>query len=174
MASSVKRKNAFFLDFDTTNWLAKYNKKVDDFNGKGGAFERAVGRIIPMVEQDFKSFMANHTKTGATIEALMDAPNLYWGDESFYRKLGKKKSTKGSEGEPSKNILFVEFGFKIGDGGLPAVFLDIGRPGIKYKNGTVSKEMKPSFFVYYAIERNMSKFNQIFKEEVMKELGDLL
>lgn len=180
MASSVKRKEAFFLSFDTTQWLKKFNKTAEDFNGKGGAFERAVARMIPLIETEFRTFMAGHTDTGDTINSLMDRPNLYWGDTTFYKSVGK--TTKGKKGftghetvvDKTKNILFVEYGFEKDKGGLPAIFLDIGRPGIKYNNGTVSKEMKPSFFIYYAIERNLGRFNQIFKEEVLKELGDLL
>lgn len=184
MASSVKRKEAFFLSYDTNKWLAKFNKKAEDFNGKGGAFERAVARIIPFIKNDFKSFINEHTETGDTADTLMDTPNLIWGDATYYKSVGK--TTKGKKGftghqtvvDKTKNILFVEYGFQkdfsYKNQGLPAVFLDIGRPGVTYKNGTTSKEQKPSFFIYYAIERNLSKFNQIFKEEVMKELGDLL
>ena len=184
MASSVKRKEAFFLDFDTNKWLEKFNKRAEDFNGKGGAFERAVARMIPFIEQEFRAFISDHNVTGDTAQTLMDKPNLLWGDETYYKYVGKtaagKKGFSGGETvvDKTKNILFVEYGFQkdfsYENQGLPAVFLDIGRPGIKYKNGTVSKEQKPSFFIYYAIERNLPKFNQIFKEEVMKELGDLV
>ena len=180
MASSVKRKEAFFLEFDTHNWLKKFNKKAEDFNGKGGAFERAVARIIPLIKSDFQSFISQHHETGATEDSLMENANFLWGDTDYYRYVGK--TTKGKKGftggevkvDKTKNILFVEYGFLKDEGGLPAIFLDIGRPGIKYKNGTVSKEQSPSFFIYYAIERNLPMFNKIFKEEVMKELGDLL
>lgn len=184
MASSVKRKEAFFINFDTNKWLEKFNKKAEDFNGKGGAFERAVARIIPFIEQEFRAFMQEHQQTGDTLDTLMDKPNLLWGDTTYYKYVGKttagKKGFTGGETkvDKTKNILFVEYGFQkdftYKNQGLPAVFLDIGRPGVKYKNGTVSKEQKPTFFVYYAIERNLGKFNQIFREEVMKELGDLL
>lgn len=180
MASSVKRKEAFFLDFDTNQWLKKFEKKVEDFNGKGGAFERAVARMIPLIKAEFEAFMADHKLTGATADSLMTTPNLYWGDSTYYKSVGR--NTAGKKGfthhdvvvDKTKNILFVEYGFKLSEGGLPAVFLDIGRPGVKYKNGTVSRAQRPSYFVYYAIERNIRKFNEIFKEEVMKELGDIL
>lgn len=184
MASSVKRKEAFFLNFDTNKWLEKFNKKAEDFNGKGGAFERAVARMIPFIEQEFIAFMNEHRLTGDTLETLMNQPNLLWGDTTYYKYVGK--TTAGKKGftggdtvvDKTKNILFVEYGFqkdfRYENQGLPAVILDIGRPGIKYANGTVSKEVKPTFFIYYAIERNLPKFNEIFKEEVLKELGDLM
>lgn len=177
---SLKRKDTFFLDFDTTNWLKQFEKKAEDFNGKGGAFERAVARMMPLVENDFRTFMAQHRKTGKTIESLMDKPILTWGDVNYYKKVGK--TTKGKKGfsghetvvDKTKNILFVEYGFLMDQGGEAALFLDIGRPGIKYANGTVSKEQKPTFFVYYTMEKRLRDFNKIFKEEVMKELGGLL
>lgn len=180
MASSLKRKEAFFLDWDTTQFLKKFNKVSDDFNGRGGAFERAVKRMIPLVENDFRAFMSEHNFTGETLKSLMDEPVLTWGDATYYKYVGtNKKGKKGFAGgevkvDKTKNILFVEYGFKKDDGGLPAVFLDIGRPGIKYKNGTISEPMKPTFFVFYTIEKNLPKFNQIFREEVMKELGGLI
>lgn len=180
MASSIKRKNAFFLDFDTTQWLKQFNKTADDFKGSNGAFERAVQRIVPIVENEFRNFMSGHNLTNTTVDSLMNQPNLTWGDSPKLKNVGKTtKGKKGFSGHETKvvgkeHILFVEYGFQIDKGGLPAVFLDIGRPGVKYKNGTVSKEMKPHFFVHYAVERNMAAFNKIFKEEVMKELGGLI
>lgn len=184
MASSLKRKEAFFLNFDTNKWLEKFGKKAEDFNGKGGAFERAVAKMIPLVKADFQAFINEHKETGDTAETLMETPNLYWGDQTYYKSVGK--TTKGKKGftghetkiDKTKNILFVEYGFqkdfKYKNQGLPAVFLDIGRPGIHYKNGTTSKEMKPTYFVYYTINKHLGTFNKIFKEEVMKELGGLL
>lgn len=180
MASSIKRKNAFFLDFDTTQWLKQFNKTADDFKGSNGAFERAVKRIVPMVEQEFRSFMSSHNLTNTTIDSLMGQPELTWGDSPKFKNVGKTtKGKKGFSGHETKvvgkeHMLFVEYGFQIDKGGLPALFLDIGRPGIRYKSGKVSKEQKPSFFIYYAVERNIGKFNEIFKEEVLKELGGLI
>lgn len=179
-SSSIKRKNAFFLDFDTTQWLKQFDKKAEDFNGKGGAFERAVARITHLVGQDFLVFMNQHNLTGSTMSSLTPQPKLYWGDTTYYKTVGT--TTKGKRGftghevkvDRTENILFVEYGFQVDQGGLPAVFLDIGRPGVKYKNGTVSKEVKPSFFIYYAVEKNLRTFNKIFREEVMKELGGLI
>lgn len=179
-SSSIKRKDAFFLEFDTINWLKQFDKKAEDFKGKGGAFERAVERITYLVGQDFLVFMNQHKFSGNTIESMTPHPNLYWGDAKVYKTVGT--TTRGKKGftghevkvDRTENSLFVEYGFQLDSGGLPALFLDIGRPGIKYKNGTVSKEMKPSFFVYYAVEKNLRTFNKIFREEVMKELGGLI
>ncbi len=58
--------------------------------------------------------------------------------------------------------LTLKTGFDIKKGGLPALFLDIGTPKIK-----------PSFFVYYAVEKNVNKIKQIQQEtlqEILKEL----
>lgn len=179
-SSSIKRKNAFFLEFDTNEWLKQFDKKVEDFKGKGGAFERAVERITQVVGKDFVVFMEQHKFTGLTQSSLTPQPNLYWGDTTFYKLVGQtSKGKKGFTGvkkkvDKTENILFLEYGFQLDTGGLPSIFLDVGRPGVKYKNGTVSKEMKPSFFIYYAVEKNIRKFNEIFKEEVMKELGGLI
>lgn len=171
-SSSIKRKNALYLEFDTYKWLEQFDKKVEDFNGKGGAFERAVARIVKVVNQDITTFMNEHNVTGATMESLTPAPILTWGDDSYFKQLGKKKK-KVNSSDANKNILFVEFGFQIDKGGLPSIFLDVGRPGIKYKNGYVGKPQQPHFVLYYVVERNMATFNKYFKEEVMKELEGL-
>lgn len=174
--SSVKRKEGFFLEFDTTNWLAQYNKKIENFNGKGGAFERAVARMIPSVKSEFENFINQHNLTGRTKDALMEQANMLWGDVRYYKNVGvneaEKKGFKTTKKvvDKTKNILFVEYGFEIDKGGEGAIFLDIGRPGVKYKNGTTSKEMKPHFFVYYTVEKLIKPFQDIFKEEVIKDL----
>lgn len=178
--SSLKRKDRFFLDFDTTKWLQQFGKTVEDFNGKGGAFERAVARMMPLVEGDFKEFMAQHEQTGKTIKSLMDNPNLYWDEVTYYKNVGT--TTKGKKGfsghevkiDKTKNLLFVEYGFLMDQGGEAALFLDIGRQGITYADGTKGKAQAPTFFVYNTINNRLSDFNKIFREEVMKELGGLL
>lgn len=185
-SSSLKRNDTFFIDIDSTHFIEKFNKRAEDFKGRGGAFERAMVRMIPLVEAEFKAFVSAHNQTGDTVETLMKPEEavMYWGDNA--RKKWSGTTTKGIKGftgghvvvKNTEHILFLQYGFKqdfkYKNQGLPAVFLDVGRPGIKYKNGTVSKEMRPTFFIFYTIERNIKKFNAFFREEVMKELGDLV
>jgi hypothetical protein len=174
--NSIKRKETFFLEFDTTQWLKQFDKKIEDFNGKGGAFERAVVRMIPMVKQEFETFINQHNLTGRTLDSLMKQANLLWGDQKYYKMVGvNKEGKKGFAGaekvvDKTKNILFVEYGFEIDKGGEGALFLDIGRPEVKYKNGKVSKAEKPTFFVYYTVEKLIGPFQEVFKDEVIKEL----
>lgn len=177
-SSSVKRKDLFYLDFDTTNFLKQFEKKAEDFNGRGGAFERAMQRMIPLVKQDFSAFIQQHEHSGITERSLMDENEaiLKWGKAVNF-KIPNPEAKQSKKVNKTKNVLSVIYGFKLEEGtsaGEAAIFLDVGRPGIKYKNGNTSKPMTPTYFVYYTIEKNMRKFNEIFREEVMKELGGLL
>lgn len=54
-------------------------------------------------------------------------------------------------------------GFNIKKGGLPALFLDVGTPKIK-----------PSFFVYYAINNHYQEIYDTQKQALQKALFDVL
>ena len=148
-------KNTFTFEFDTTNWLKQFDKKANDFNGKGGALERAINEMIPYLDYEYITVINSFKNpTGTTADSLMKKPQIKWSKDN-------------------QECVF-KYGFKISDGGLAALFINFGRPGVKYKNGTVSKPMQPTFFIDNIVKTYNSKFNEIFKEEVLKELGGIL
>ena len=144
----------FTLEVDAVNLIKQLNKKVEDFSGKGGAMERTINRLVPFLDYEYITVINSFKNpTGETEESLMTKPEL---------KLNKKGQ------------VVIKYGFKISDGGLAALFINYGRPGVKYKNGTVSKPMQPTFFIDNIIKTYNNQFNKIFVEEVKKELGGLL
>lgn len=144
----------FTLDVEVSDWLKTLDKKAADFSGKGGAFERTINELVPYLDYEYiKVINSFKNPTGATQESLMDKPEIKWKDD---------------------NQLTFKYGFKISKGGLASLFINYGRPGIKYSNGTVSKAMQPTYFIDNIVKTYNSKFNEIFKEEVLKELGGLI
>ena len=147
-------KKSFYFEYDTVNFLAKLDKKISDFSGKNGAIERTVNRLVPYLDYEYISIINSFKNpTGVTADSLMTKPEIKWS--------GNEKVT-------------ARYGFKISEGGLAAIFINYGRPGIKYANGTVSAAMKPTYFIENCVNKYVGTFNEIFKEEVLKELGDLL
>lgn len=149
-----KQKNSVvFVDTDLLEFVKRFNKKVEDFSGKGGAFDRTIDRVVPMMKTEYQKVIASFKNpTGQTEKSLMDEAEKKWVNE---------------------NKLNFKYGFKISKGGLASLFINYGRPGIKYKNGTVSKPMKPTYFLDDIFKKFENEFKEIFKEEVLKELGGL-
>ncbi len=110
----------------------------------GGNLETALTRSLVAsskpIEHDLLNYMEKHRLTGKTIESFQ---NVYDVD-----RIG--------------GYIRYKLGFDIKQGGLPALFLDLGTPKIK-----------PSFFVYYAFMNNadnVKKEQEIALREVFKEL----
>lgn len=151
----AKKRNSITMDVsDITEFLKKFDKKAEDFTGKGGAIERAVLKMTPYMDYEYISVIQRFKNpTGVTEESLMTTPEIKWNKD------GK---------------LTYKYGFKISKGGVAAIFINYGRPGIKYSNGTVSKPMQPTYFIDSAANTFTREFGKAFKEEVKKELGGLL
>lgn len=147
-------KKAFYLEVETTDLLKTLNKKASDFSGKDGAFERTINRLVPYLDYEYIMVINSFKNpTGVTADSLMTKPEIKWKTD---------------------NQLNFKYGFKISKGGIAALFINYGRPGIKYSNGNVSKAMQPTYFIDNIVKTYNSKFNEIFKEEVLKELGGLM
>ena len=86
-----------------------------------------------------QSFMKQHKLTGETISSYEQIP-----------------------AEISTNNVNAMVGYNVKNGGLPAIFLDVGTPN-----------QKGYFFRYYAVENNRKKIEEIQKNtlnEIFKEL----
>lgn len=166
--TSLKRDNAFFLDFEGTELVKKLEKAGGNVKP---ALEAAARRSLPIVQKEFKNFIAQHKVTGDTERSLIDPSQVkfIWGKQAKKRFVGTTTSgVKGFTGGKvevvsEEDCLYFEYGFSIEKGGLPALFLDIGTP-----------RQQPHFFIYYAVENNLDKIHKIQKEELMKILKELI
>ena len=162
--TSLKRKDVFFLDFDAS-------KLVNAIEKAGGnikpAIEKATRRSLPIIQKAFEEYIAKHRVTGETEASLIDASetDIHWGNAARKRYNFKSKAVEVYDDEA---IMFFEYGFDIGKGGIVALYLDIGTPK-REPNGQV----KASYFIYYAVENNLSKVHAIQKEELTKILEGL-
>lgn len=162
-----KKGNAFHFDFDS-------RKLVNAIEAAGGnikpAIESAARKSLPVIQKEFAKFAAEHKLTGDMERSLIDPSQVtfIWGKAAKKRFVAT--TTKGVKGFTGGKVevvsesdcLFFEYGFEVEKGGLPALFLDIGTPKIK-----------PTFFIYYAIERNYSTIHAIQRAELMKILEGL-
>lgn len=159
-----------YLDIDTGKILQKIEKAGGNIKP---ALERAVKRSLPIVQSEFKNFAEKHKRTGGMSDALIDPSqtDFVWGKEAKKRFVGQtKKGVKGFSGGSvevvsEEDYLFFEYGFDLNtQGGLRALWLDIGTPKRTPKRGKV----KGKYFIYYGIEKNLSKIHAIQKEELSK------
>lgn len=165
--SSLKRKDVFFMDFDAQKLANAIEKAGGNIKP---AIERAARRSLPIIQKEFQAFAAEHKATGAMAESLIDPSQVafIWGKNAKKRFVGTTtRGVKGFTGGSVKTVseedcLYFEYGFDAKDGGLPALFLDIGTPKIK-----------PTFFIYYAVENNLKRIHEIQKEELTKILEGL-
>lgn len=165
--TSLKRKDAFFMSFDA-------QKLANAIEAAGGnikpAIEQAARRSLPIIQSEFQSFIEQHRVTGETAASLIDPSQtkFIWGKNAKKRFVGT--TTRGVKGFTGGSVqvvseedcLYFEYGFDAKNGGLPALFLDIGTPKIK-----------PTFFIYYAVENNMARIHAIQREELMRILEGL-
>lgn len=165
--SSLKRKDVFFMDFDAQKLANAIEKAGGNIKP---AIERAARRSLPIIQKEFQTFADKHKVTGAMAKSLIDPSQVafIWGKNAKKRFVGTTtKGKKGFTGGSVKTVseedcLYFEYGFDAKDGGLPALFLDIGTPKIK-----------PTFFIYYAVENNLKRIHEIQKEELTKILEGL-
>ena len=165
--TSLKRKDVFFMDFDAQKLANAIEKAGGNIKP---AIERAARRSLPIIQREFQAFAEQHKLTGDMARSLIDPSQVtfVWGKNAKKRFVGTTtKGVKGFTGGSVKTVneedcLYFEYGFDANDGGLPALFLDIGTPKIK-----------PTFFIYYAVENNLKRIHEIQKEELTKILEGL-
>lgn len=165
--SSLKRKDVFFMDFDAQRLANAIEKAGGNIKP---AIERAARRSLPIIQKEFQTFAEQHRRTGRMAESLIDPSQttFVWGKNAKKRFVGTTTSgVQGFTGGSVKTVgeedcLYFEYGFDAKDGGLPALFLDIGTPKIK-----------PTFFIYYAVENNLKRIHDIQREELTKILEEL-
>jgi hypothetical protein len=169
-----RKDGAFFFDFDA----GKIVKAIEKAGGNiKPAIENASKKGLPIIQREFQSYIAQHRRTGATEASLIDPSQVkfIWGKEAKKRFVGK--TTKGKKGFTGGSVevvseddfLFFDYGFDLDNGGLPALWLDIGTPKRAPRYGKVN----PSFFVYYGVEKNLKTIHAIQKAELMKILEGL-
>lgn len=166
--TSLKRKDAFFLSFDgqkLANAIEKAGGNVKP------AIEAASRKSLPIIQKEFAQFAEEHKQTGKMASDLIDPSQVtfIWGKNAKKRFVGT--TTKGVKGFTGGSVqvvseedcLYFEYGFIPNkDGGLNALFLDVGTPKIK-----------PTFFIYKAVERNMGQIHEIQRQELLKIIEEL-
>lgn len=116
-------------------------KKIESAGGNvENAVKKAVDESLKIIGDDMQKFMAGHKQTGDTMESYEQVP----------AKVGKG------------GLIEAEVGYNAKQGGLPAIFLDVGTP-----------KMKPYFYRYYAVENNRKRIEDIQQQalnDILKEL----
>lgn len=131
--SSVKRKNLIEM-----HGVSELLKNIEKAGGSvDEAVKKAVDKSLEIVGNDMQSFMAQHKQTGDTIASY------------------EQVAAKADGGKVVGNA-----GYKVDDGGLPAIFLDVGTP-----------KQRPYFYRYYAVENNRKKIEQIQRATLEEILG---
>lgn len=168
-----------YLDFDAGKILDKIEKAGGNIKP---ALENVVKRSLPIIQADFQAFAAQHKRTGEMESSLIDPSqvDLRWGKDAKKRFVGTTtKGVKGFTGGSVQTVseedfLFFEYGFDTSKGGIKALWLDVGTPKRPpTKAGKNTGKVKGTYFIYYGIERNLSKIHAIQKEELSKILEGL-
>lgn len=178
-STSLKRNDVFSMDFDAQKLANAIEKAQGDIKP---ALERAARRSIPIIQREFQSFAEQNKRTGQMANSLVDPSQtkFMWGKEAKKRFVGTNaKGKKGFSGGSVKTVseddcLFFEYGFEVAEGGIRALWLDVGTPNRppRKKRGNTG-QIKGSYFIFYAVENNLSKIHAIQKEELMKILEGL-
>lgn len=133
--SSVKRGNLIEM-----HGVSELLKNIEKAGGSvDEAVKKAVDKSLEIVGADMQSFMSQHKDTGDTIASY------------------EQVSAKISGGKVVGNA-----GYKVDEGGLPAIFLDVGTP-----------KQRPHFYRYYAVENNRKKIEDIQRATLEEILGGL-
>lgn len=128
-----KRKNAFTMDFYGTSELLK---KIEAAGGNvEHAISRAVARSMEAPKQDMQAFVSKHHLTGATERSFDETP-LTW----------------------ENGVLKYAVGYNMKNGGIAALFLDVGTPS-----------MRPFFFINQTVQKHSDKIVKI-QQETLKEI----
>lgn len=121
--SSIKRGN--YVDFVGG---AELLKKIEAAGGKvDEAVKKCVDNSLEQVGMKMQLFMLEHKDSGDTMRSY----------EQLYADI-------------KSNTVTGQVGYSIKDGGLPAIFLDVGTP-----------KQKPYFFRYYAVENSSKQIREI-------------
>lgn len=118
---------------DLLNKIEAAGGKIDE------AVKKAVDASLEQVGMKMQLFMLGHKETGETY--------------SSYEQI--MASIKDNKGE-------AMVGYNVKNGGLPAIFLDVGTP-----------KQKPYFFRYYAVENSRKQIEEIQRATLNEILGGL-
>lgn len=119
-------------------------KKIEAAGGNiNQAVQKAVDRSLEQVGMKMQLFMQEHRLTGETYRSFEQRP----AKESKTVKVGKEKYNV-------KDGVTGIVGYSVKEGGLPAVFLDVGAPN-RAPNYTAY------YFRYYAIENSRKQIEEI-------------
>lgn len=129
--SSVKRGNLIEM-YGVSDLL----KQIEAAGGKvDAAVQKAVENSLEIVGDKMQTFMLGHKDSGETYESF------------------EQTATKIEGGKVEAMV-----GYNIKNGGLPAIFLDVGTP-----------KRKPHFFRYYAVENSRQQIEEI-QQETLNEI----
>lgn len=129
--SSVKRGNLIEM-YGVSELLKSIEKaggKVDE------AVKKAVDASLDLVGVKMQLFMQQHKQSGETYDSYEQVPAKVDG----YKVTG-------------------EVGYNIKNGGLPAIFLDVGTP-----------KQKPYFYRYYAVENSAKEIKEL-QQQTLNEI----
>ena len=130
--SSIKRGNIVEM-YGVSDLL----KQIENAGGKvDAAVQKAVDNSLELVGMKMQLFMMDHRESGDTYAS--------------YEHI--KASVQG-------NSVTAMVGYNSKEGGLPAIFLDVGTP-----------KQKPHFFRYYAVENSRKQIEEIQRAT----LGEIL
>lgn len=133
--SSIKRGNIVEM-YGVSDLL----KKIEAAGGKvDEAVKKAVDNSLEQVGMKMQLFMLGHKESGDTYNS--------------YEQI--MASIKGNKVE-------AMVGYNVENGGLPAIFLDVGTP-----------KQKPYFFRYYAVENSRKQIEEIQRATLNEILEDL-
>lgn len=129
--------------------LTEIVRKLDRAGARvNSSVESALRASIVPVEDDLKAFMKRHLEGQPTPSTQKTAPRgVGEAESSRYRKINWSRGG---------NVLNVEVGYDKSRGGLHALFLDVGT-----KDSVGTPLIKPTFFVYYAVNNNLNRIHRI-------------
>lgn len=133
--SSVKRGN-FVEMYGVSDLL----KQIEAAGGNvDAAVQKAVDKSLEVVGSKMQDFMLGHKDSGETYASF------------------EQTETRVNDGRVEAMV-----GYNVKNGGLPAIFLDVGTP-----------KRKPYFFRYYAVENSRQQIEEIQKETLNEILRGL-
>lgn len=133
--SSIKRNNLVEV-YGMSDLLQKIEKAGGNVDK---ACAKAVDNCLELVGMHMQLFMMEHKATGETYD-------------SYEQIMASIKDNK----------VEAMVGYNVKNGGLPAIFLDVGTP-----------KQKAYFFRYYAVENNQKEIHKIQRDtlnDILKEL----
>lgn len=135
--SSVKRGNLVEM-----YGVSELLKKIEAAGGKvDEAVKKAVDNSLEQVGMEMQLFMLGHRLTGETKDSY---------------------EQKKAVSEDNGNKVTASVGYNVKEGGLPAIFLDVGTP-----------KQKPHFFRYYAVENSRKHIEEAQRHALEEVLEDL-